>query len=149
MPGIDSSASAHAMRGMPLVRALLIGAGAELACFHFELARRHNGYRCTMWRASGGGYDLSPSGRNVTRGVLSEVCGSLAPLARNLSARWPEQARPRIIGVATDGHAILFNADQPSGEGVDWLEQHIRGRSPGVLLAGDVGTGAFARMCSI
>ena len=148
MPGVDATATAHAIRGLPLVRGLLAGAGADIACFHFEFARRHNGYRCTLWRPDGSGYQVASSAREITRAVLSEVCGALAPLARDLAARWPAMARPRVIGMATDGHCIVFNAGHPSCEGVEWLDQHILGRSPGVLLAGDPHKGPLGLIVS-
>lgn len=148
MPGLDQGAVGHVVQKLPLIRAMLAGARAEIACFHIEAKGRRRNYRCTLWRHSAaGGYDIKDGTSDMTSAMLSEICGSIMPLARDLVARWPEQARPPVIGIATDGHRIVFNAEHPSCAGEAWMSQHLSGRAPGAILSDDGRTGAIARIC--
>lgn len=148
MPGLDRVAVSHAVQKLSLVRSFLAGARSEIACFHIETKRRRRQYSCTLWRGTlSDGYEIVDGSAEMTHGMLSEICGALAPLARDLAARWPDRARPSTIGIATDGHRIVFNAEHPSCTGDAWLAAHLSGRSPGTLIADDGKGGVLTRIC--
>lgn len=150
MKGIDPSAVAHAVHRLPLIQAVLAGLRADIACFHIGLRSRRRDYSCTVWCGDAErGYEIRDAGRDITHATLSEICGALAPLARDLSARWPERARPSRIGIASDGHRIVFNAEHPSCAGSDWLSGHMAGRTPLTLIADDGQSGALERICPL
>ena len=148
LPGLERSAVTHAIQKLPLIRAVLAGSRSQIVCFHMDVRGRRKKYGCTLWRGDvSGGFDIVDGGQEITHATLSEICGSLAPLARDLAARWPERARPGIIGIGTDGHRLVFNAEHPSCGGSSWLEEHIAGRSPGSIVADD-GTPALLETIS-
>ena len=138
LPGVDRAAVSHVLQRLPLIRAVMGGARAQIACFHVETRGRRRRYACTMWKGDGRqGFLIEDATASMTHATLSEICGALAPLVSDLSARWPERARPAVIGVATDGHRVVFNADHPACRDSSWLEEHIAGRSPGAIVADD------------
>lgn len=138
LPGLDRVAVAHAVHRLPLIRAVMAGKDARIACFHIDVRGRRKQYGCTLWRGDLSiGFEMIDGAREMTHAMLSEICGSLAPLAKDLAARWPERARPGVIGIGTDGHRIVFNAEHPSCNGEAWLDEHIAGRSPGAIVADD------------
>ncbi len=147
MSGLDRSAVTHALQRLPLVRAVLAGSHAQIACFHIDLRARRRQYACTMWRGNADtGFVIEDGTSALTHGTLSEICGALAPLARHLASRWPERARPGVIGVATDGHRVIFNAGHPACRDHGWLEEHIAGRSPGTIVADDGKPGLLEKL---
>ena len=138
LPGLDRAAVTHALQRLPLIRAVLAGCHAQMACFHIDVGGRRRRYACSMWRGDlNQGFTIGDATAEMTHATLSEICGALAPLARDLAARWPERARPGVIGIGTDGHRIIFNADHPSCRDEAWLDEHIAGRSPGAIIADD------------
>jgi len=148
MAGIDRSAVTHAVQRLPLVRALLSGSRAQLACFHIDTRGRRRKYSCTLWKGDlENGFEIEDGTGEMTHSVLSEICGALAPLARDLAARWPDRARPARIGVATDGHRVIFNAGHPSCAGPEWMSQHLSGHAPLTLIADDGTDGLLETIC--
>lgn len=148
MPGVDPAVLVHAVHRLPLIRAVLTGARASIACFHIGLRPRRRLYACTFWRGDPEkGYVIDDAGADITQATLSEICGALAPLARHLSERWPDRARPLRIGLASDGHRIVFNAEHPSCAGTEWLAGHLCGRTPLTLIADDGSRGALDQIC--
>lgn len=148
MPGMDARTRAHTLSKLPLVRAALTGAKAQILCVHVEMGSKRKSYSCTLWRQSDdGAYDISDGHTHVNETILSEICGSFGPLVRNLHARWPDRAKPKVMGLATDGHRVVFNATNPACIGSGWLDDHLTGRAPGVSIADDGEEGEIDRMC--
>lgn len=149
MPHVDGRAITHARAKMALIRAALTGAGAVVAVFRIDqIDTRHRRYCCTLWRADGmGGYRIDPSDGAIGDAVVSQICGALSDMARDLSARWPASARPPAIGMVTDGHRIVFNAAHPAATGADWLLDHVCGASPATILVDDGGEGHLDILC--
>lgn len=50
-------------------------------------------------------------------------------LARHLALRWPAQARPKLIGIVTDGVGVAVSGTHPSALSRDWLSDHLSGRA--------------------
>lgn len=148
IPEIDFQYVAHATGKLPLIRSLLMGTKAQIACFHINLAAKRKSYKCTFWKGDAkDGFVISDGTKEMTSSTLSEICGGLAPLARHLAQRWPEAARPSIIGFATDGHRIIFSSEYPACEDEDWLKQHLSCRSPSALIADDGAGGIISVIC--
>jgi len=146
MRGLTRKSTRRAESGLGLMRAMMTGSKTTLACFHIEMTKPH-GYSCTLWRrAPDGSYRLRDGADAMTGRTLEEICGWLAGLARDIAAQWPERARPATIGLATDGHWIVFNAAHPSCRGTDWIDQHLSGRSPATIVAKDDGLGFLSSL---
>lgn len=137
MRGLTKASINRAIAGLGLMRAMMTGSKSTLACFHIELGKPHQ-YSCTLWRREAdGSYQLSDGSQSMTERTLEEICGWLGGLARDIAAQWPVRARPSTIGLATDGHWIVFNAAHPSCHGTDWIDQHLSGRSPATIVVRD------------
>lgn len=146
MRGLARKSTRRAESGLGLMRAMMTGSRTTLACFHIEMTKPHR-YSCTLWRRTpGGSYELRSGEDAMTERTLEEICGWLAGLARDIAAQWPDRARPTTIGLATDGHWIVFNAAHPSCRGTDWIDQHLSGRSPATIVAKDDGMGFLSSL---
>lgn len=148
MPDVKRTLVTHVLAKLPLVRAVLAGSHAEIVCFHVSMERRRNRYDATFWRGdSVSGYALEDGASLMTHSTLSEICGAMVPLVRDLSFRWPEKARPLVLGLATDGDRVLFSAEHPSCKGTAWMRQHLLGRSPASIICDEGHKGVLSKIC--
>ena len=148
MPGIDGRTVANAQSRLPLVRAALLGSKSVIMCVHIEMTQKRQAYKSSLWRTVDAGYQIIDGGTHLTPETLAEICGSFGPLARNLYARWPDRARPKAIGLATDGHRVVFNATHPACVGSQWLDDHLTGKAPGVSIVSDGTPGEIDFICA-
>lgn len=76
-------------------------------------------------------------------------CAEIIAIAAELAHRWPENARPRAIGLVTDGSLLAFNPGRPDARSYAWLHDHLSGRSPCAPVIGESSTPfAIARMAN-
>ena len=76
-------------------------------------------------------------------------CAEIIAIAAELANRWPENARPRAIGLITDGTLLAFNPGRPDARSYAWLHDHLSGQSPCAPIIGESSTPfAIARMAN-
>ncbi len=74
-------------------------------------------------------------------------CAELIAIGAELVSRWPENARPRAIGLITDGQILAINPGRPEARAYSWLHDHLSGQSPCVPVIGETSEPfAIARM---
>lgn len=139
LPGLGKKVVFPCTRKLELIRGVMTGLGASLLCFQIQPnSPKRKRYDYTVWKGSlEKGFVIEKSANHMTVSVLSEICGAFVPLSLEISSRWPERARPKQIGFATDGHRIMFNAEYPDCLGFDWMEQHLTGLSPASIIYDD------------
>ena len=143
---VERKSAANALAALPLARSAMMATRSTMACFHIAVSGRARN-RATLWkRRPDGAYEIIDADGHVNRRVIDEICGGMAGAAREISKRWPERARPGVIGLATDGHLIAFNPGQPSCVGVAWLDDHVTGQSPATIVVNDGNPGYLTIM---
>lgn len=146
MRRVSRASSRRAVSAISLARTMMASSRSTLACFHITTTRPHR-YSATLWtRQPDGAFAMNPGTTAMTQATLDEICGWLAGVAREIATQWPERARPATIGMATDGHWMVFNAAHPSCEGSAWLDEHLSGRSPAAIVARDDGMGFLSSL---
>jgi len=147
MPNVTSRARRFAQLAVGPSADALRQLSAELIVIHFQgINGQRRKIAASVWCPDGDGFRIF-DGQNLHQAVLSEIAGALGETVRELAARWPANARPRTIGLALDGNAIVFNATYPGAEGHKWLEEHLAGRAPAAMLHNDGGEGLLTRLC--
>jgi hypothetical protein len=149
LPGLGKNLVFPCTRKLELVRGVMTGLSASLICFQIQPnSPKRKRYDYVVWKGSAErGFLIEKSSNHMTASVLSEICGGFVPLAVEISSRWPERARPRQIGFATDGHRIMFNAEHPDCLGFEWMEQHLNGMSPASIIYDDGIASTLEMLC--
>lgn len=133
LAGVDPQNLRFARKMLPMAQVLLAQNHADFVCLHAPTSGRIRKLGMTAWRVAPEG--CQPVERPVhPEALVAEIFGALGGLIRDIVALWPQNARPREIGFATDGKVILFNASHPDARGLDWLAKHISGDARACLL---------------
>lgn len=149
LPDVSAKNIKYAVAKLQMIRGVLAGAKGEILCLHIDVRSRRRPHNCTVWRgSSASGYVVEKANGHITGSLINELCSAFAPLAREIASRWPERVRPEIIGIATDGHRIVFSPEYPQCHGNEWLILHQKGKAPASIISDDGVNGFFSKISS-
>lgn len=147
LPDVSMRHVKYAVAKLQMIRGVLAGAKGEILCLHIDVRARRRPHGCTVWKGSHAlGYAVEKADGHITASLIDELCSAFAPLAREIASRWPERVRPEIIGIATDGHRIVFSPEYPQCHGSEWLIFHQKGKAPAAIISDDGINGFFSKI---
>lgn len=129
LPGTDAELALVALEIVELGAWLLAACDAPLLCLALTPAERAGGHPVTPWDRTmrpdtklGRSLCLPTSPNRPVVAKLDRAAGMLFGL---LQKRWPAYARPRRLGVITDGSGIGFSPDDPWPLRAGWLSHQV------------------------
>lgn len=128
LPGRDAPLAMQALEVAELAGWLLASCGAPLLSITWDLGEPTVRPLVVYWRADLTVDPQFPATHCAYPSVLLALERAAQPLLDALRARWPDYARPRRIGVVTDGAGVAFSPDEPWPLVPGWLGRHVRER---------------------
>ena len=133
IPDIDQHALRQAAKGQVRLAHLLANHQADFASIVVSgLTGGRLRYAVQLWCFENG--ELKRCSAKITKAIIEEVSGSYAGMARHIAKRYPENSRPAVIVMGSDGRSLMFNPGRMSGEDAEWLLHHVEGKSPAAMI---------------
>lgn len=106
-------------------------------------------FEFTAWDVRAPGvFPRKACGPRATGTIGRSIGTRLLDVFVDLSRRWPQTARPPVVGIISDGTGIIFHGKFPCGKNPEWLPAHKSGRHLASKVLDFDEDGYLAALCS-